>query len=120
MVLCIRNHYHSSETCPETWIMGLKGESRKNEDQVVETWTEQESRGRKWKKTKRKNQKGNTLYLQHPQALVLQSQHWSAPQRHTDRQKVAGNRILETTYSVSEERTRDLSVVKLMVKTIQI
>ena len=55
--------------------MGLKGESRKKEDQVVETWTEQESRGRKWKKTKRKNQKGNTLYLQHPQALVLQSQH---------------------------------------------
>ena len=36
MVLCIRNHYHGSETCPETWIMGLKWESRKKEEQVVE------------------------------------------------------------------------------------
>ena len=35
MVSYICNHYHSSGTCPETWIMGLKGESRKKEDQVV-------------------------------------------------------------------------------------
>ena len=35
MVSYVCNHYHSSETCSETWIMGLKGESSKKEDQVV-------------------------------------------------------------------------------------
>ena len=74
MVSCIHNYYHSSETCPETWIRGLKGERRKKEDQIVErtgqSRREEEENGRRL----RKNQKGQMLYPQHPQALVLQNQ----------------------------------------------